>query len=112
MSLSKEALDDMRKITIMTGTLSEVHVKNMNMYPFVFFDNVKSVRIEYDIDVKSSENSQSNNSYVVYHLKTKGGKKSITNLDKRLEALKNSISTLLWSGIKVSVYLNGSHKEL
>jgi len=107
MKIDESVLKDMKKAAVMSGRLSELHVKNIQMYPFVFFDNVTHVDIDYNIDM-SQESSQS---YMNFSLKMKKKPKNILNLDKRMQALRSSIETLLWSGIKISVSINGQDVE-
>jgi HKD family nuclease len=51
----KYSLEDLNKGIIFTGQVSEVHIKSMKMYPFIFIDDVASASLEYEIDLVSGE---------------------------------------------------------
>lgn len=107
MNINKDVLDELRKMTLLTGKLSELHIKNMQVYPFAFFDGVKSVEIQYNIE--TMESAVKDRSYIEFHLNCKT--KKINHLNKRLEAIEKSIHALLWSDIEVSVFINGTKQK-
>ena len=117
---SLQTLREMAKLTMVSNRISEIQEYNLKMYPYIFFDGVKSARIEYDFSTQSIINTEEDkkNVQIQYQLKpdTKNFKvtyflyidenKGNDQLEKRFEALKTSISTLFWSGIATEVYFN------
>lgn len=103
----RKQLQEMAQLTIFSGRLNELQQKNMEMYPFVYFNGVKSVKINYDLlQIKPSEEGPvSNNSTVSYYL-TIDESQPNAHMDNRFLALESSVRTLLWDSIKVSIYLN------
>jgi len=97
----------MAQLTILSGRLNELQQKNIEMYPLVFFNGVKSVRVNYDLlQIKPTEEGPvKNNSTVDYYLSI-DEKEPNAHLDNRFMALESSIRNLLWDDIKVSVYFN------
>ena len=118
MALSKETaqiVKDMAKLVLVSGKISETHEKNMKMYPLIYFDGVKEVKIEYDLSHRSDAlvdkdsnltvNSPIRNNVVAYHITLQENAKN-ENLDKRFAALEASIRTLFWSDVVVEVFMN------
>lgn len=97
-------LEELRKITLITGRLSEVHIKTFEKSPFIFFDNLEKVEIHYDI--KTDERSSSGLSWIKFELY---GENLDTQdlLGKRVNALKKTVKSLLWNEIDVIVKYKG-----
>lgn len=108
MSKIEQQLKEMAQLTVLSNRVSELQEHNLKMFPLVFFDNVKSIKIEYDLERKKTANDETdlNNSIVSYYMKIESPE-SLTNIDKRFEALQNSVRTLFWSDVTVEVYFNG-----
>ncbi len=118
---SLETIREMAKLTMISNRINDIQARNLKMYPFVFFDGVKSAHIDYDFSTKSLVDTEEDqkNMQIKYQLKpeTKNFKviyrldidqeNGNTNLDRRFEALKASIANLFWSGIAIEVYFNG-----
>lgn len=110
----KETVKDMAKLVLVSGKLSDVHVKNMQMYPLIFFNAVKEAKIEYDLSHKADAlvdkhndltiKTPYRNNVVTYYLSL--DEKSQDNLDKRFSALEASIRTLFWNDIAIEVFFN------
>lgn len=103
----RKNLKEMAQLTLLSNKISEIQWKNMKMFPFVFFEKVTEVRIDYDlghgIDEKSKE--VRHKSYVTYYL-TLDEKTNENALDKRFLALETSIRELFWKDVRVLVYFN------
>lgn len=115
-----ETIRDMAKLSLVSNRINEIQLKNLQTYPFVFFNGVNTASIDYDFSNKSlvstSEDEknleisyqvkpQSRNFKVLYYLDIDENADN-SNLDKRFETLRNSISNLFWRGILVEVYFN------
>jgi|GEM_PF-2640723 len=125
----KEVVNKMAQLSISTNMINQIQQENLKMYPFVFFNGIKSVKIDYDLTSLSrveTENDPKNLNItykfdtpitehfcIVYDLEIDESQDN-GNLDKRFEALEKSISTLFWNGIFVEVNFNGKnvHKSV
>jgi len=106
---------DMAKLVLVSGKISETHVKNMQMYPLIYFDGVKEVKIDYDLSHKADAlvdkdnnltvNAPYRHNTVAYYLTMYDGAKN-ENLDRRFMALEASIRTLFWKDVTVEVFFN------
>jgi hypothetical protein len=102
MSNEKGILDDLKKMVLITGRLSDVHEKTLKTAPFIFFDHLEKVEISHDIETNSS-GSLPGSSRVMFTLSFKDGYE--TDLQKeRTQALINTVHTILWPEVKVSIF--------
>jgi hypothetical protein len=112
-----QTVKDMAKLVLVSGKISEIHEKNMKMYAFVFFNDVKEVKIDYDLSheadalvdkqnnltIKAPKRSNS----VTYHLTVNPATNTEQDhMDKRFSALEASIRTLFWRDVIVEVMIN------
>lgn len=114
-----ELLSEMARLTALSGRISEVQIKNLQMFPLVFFNDIKEVKVDYDLSHKSDIledevsdkliiNAPTRNAYVAYYLTL--DEVDNTDLDKRFMALEKSVRTLFWKDISVEIYFNGQIK--
>lgn len=112
-----ELLSEMARLTALSGRISDVQIKNLQMFPLVFFDSISEVKIDYDLSHKSDVledeinnkliiNAPTRNSYVAYYL-TLDEIVNTTDLDKRFMALDKSIRTLFWNDVSLEIFFNG-----
>lgn len=95
--MTKEMIQELRQWTMLTNKLSEWHFDNLKQYPFIAFKNVKSIKIEYDIEKK-----ENNKPYVRYILTSKGKLGSSTKeIEKRIMDCTRWVQSILWSDIDV-----------
>lgn len=118
----KETLKKMAQFSISTNKINDIQQRNLQYFPFVFFNGVKTARIEYDLinhssvdydtDPKTLEivykfnKPKTDNFKIVYDLEMEPWAVN-EQLDKRFDALEKSIATLLWKGIPIEVHFNG-----
>lgn len=117
---TNQTVREMAKLAMFANRLSDVQLNNLKMYPFIFFEGVKSVKLDYNLDqtrnvdsVPNTENleidykiSHTKNVHsVIYDLQIANTEQ--TYLDKRVRALTNAVHDLLWKDIKVTILLNG-----
>lgn len=105
----------MAKLVIASNRISEVHETNLKAYPFIFFEQVKEAKIDYDlyvrhdVDVDGKNNiavkKPLTNCFVAYHL-TLNEDANKTNLPRRFETLENSVRALFWKDLSVEIYFN------
>lgn len=111
----KDVVKGMAALVLSSGRLSEFHEKNLKMYPFIFFENVKEARVDYDLAVRHDvEVDKANNieikkplqhCFVAFYLTIEEGGTN-DNLQKRFDAIESSVRNLLWNGLPVEVYFN------
>jgi hypothetical protein len=118
----KETLKKMAQFSISTNKINNIQERNLQYFPFVFFNGVKSARIEYDLTNHSSVDYDTNpktfeivykfnkpktdNFKIIYDLEMEPWANN-EHLDNRFDALEKSIATLLWKGIPIEVRFNG-----
>jgi hypothetical protein len=72
----------------------------MKSFPWMFFNDISEVGLEYDIATKKEDAS-----FVNYSLTLTGEN---DNLDKRYAALESAVRALFWKEVKVKVSINGT----
>jgi hypothetical protein len=103
---AKNILQDMKKITMLTGEISNIHEKSLLTWPYIVFDNIKNVEIKYDL-TKSSKLDLGYNLVEFFIFTSDDSKQNIDNFEKRCETLKQWTEDMFWSEIKVRVYTDG-----
>jgi hypothetical protein len=104
----RQKLKEMAQLSVFSNRISEIQEKNMKMFPFVFFEEVSTANIDYDLGHAVNENLREvhHKSCVKYHLILKE-EANTNNLDKRFLALETSVRELFWKDIKIEIYFNG-----
>jgi hypothetical protein len=118
---TQEKIREMAKLSLLTNKLNDIQVKNLKMYPLVFFNGIKEAKMDYDLSndqmVDSMENKSdlevtyqfhrpsSRHLRVSYHLDIENSADN-ANLDKRYEATEKSVRNLLFKDIKVQIFIN------
>ena len=92
----------MRKLTLITGQLSEVQIKNLKMYPLIYFDDVKEVTMSYDIVTDPAAALPGKGSQILYEIEFNEDANP-SMIDKRMMALRSSVQFILWSNVTVVV---------
>lgn len=114
----------MAKLAILSNKLNDIQLYNLKMFPFIYFDNISEVSMDYDLsntmDVSTEEDSKSmdiayevingsgSNLRVSYDLSIMSTD-AIEHLDNRCAHLEASVRNLLWKEIKVKVSINGKN---
>jgi hypothetical protein len=96
----------MAQLSVLSNRINEIQEKNLKMYPFVFFNDVKSVKIEFDLS-KVDDNGLMNHGdhHVTYFLDM--FEESNDQMDRRMAAIEASVRSLFWNDLKVRVVVNG-----
>jgi hypothetical protein len=102
----KTQLREMAQLSVLSNRISEIQEKNLKMYPFVFFNDVKSVKIEFDLS-KVDDNGLMNHGdhHVTYFLDVL--EETNPQPEKRMSAIEAATRTLFWNDLKVRVVVNG-----
>lgn len=104
MSNDQSILNDLKKGAILTGRLSEVHAKTLQSSPFVFFDDLKKVEVSYNLVTDHEASEPGLGTKVSFKLTFEGDWKSQEHLPKRVEALLNTVKTILWPSVEISIF--------
>lgn len=97
-------LSDIKKGAILTGRLSEVHVKTLQTAPFIFFDNLKEVRITYDLAPEADAAVPGLGSRVSFKLFFLEDQTQSDNLEKRTSALVKTAKNIMWESTEVTIF--------
>ena len=99
MSEKEIPLEDITKLGLFFGRVSEVHLLNLKNFPWIFFNDLKQASIDYDIASKKEDKS-----WVSYILTIS---KENDHLDKRYKALESSDRSIFWKDVEVRITVNG-----
>lgn len=97
----------MAQLSVLANRISEVQEKNLKMFPFVFFEAVTDVKINYDLGHAVDEKTKEvhHKSKVSYYM-TLNETLNEHALNKRFLALEASVRHLFWKDIIVEIYFN------
>lgn len=115
MSEVDEKVKELAKLAVISNRISEVHEKNMKTYPFIFFDGLRGVKIDYDLSSKGNIdesdtkklviNAPVRGNFVKYYL-TVDPQVQNPNMDRRTATLESSIRSLFWKDVILYIYIN------
>ena len=100
-----EMLEDFRKITMLTGEISSVHVASLKQWPYVAFNGVQSVEVEYDL-TKETVTAMGEGS-VVFKLTVDPAADNEKMFAEICAVMTGWVRDMFWPEIKVSIYFNG-----
>lgn len=98
----EKIVEDMRKLTMLTGQLSSVHEETLYTWPLILFDNIENIEIKYDLTKEYTQ--EAGEGYVIYKLDILP--ENIPGDDlfyRRCEMLADWVRNMLWNNIKVEV---------
>ena len=84
---------------IFLGRLSETHIKNLQSFPFIYFNGLTEAKLDYDV-----AQSKDGSSYISYGLTLTEDNDHIA---ERYKALETSIRALFWKEIQLRLSING-----
>lgn len=93
-------LEDMRKITILTGTISKIHEQSLSKWPYIVFDEIGSLEVDYDLGNKDRNGANFVNFYIT------SSKEEHEDANKRCETLTSWVRDMFWKDIDVNVFIN------
>ena len=97
MSEESSPMGDLTRLMLFFGRLSEVHVKNLQSFPFIYFNGVKEVKLDYSIGTKRDDMS-----LIDFEIHTN---EDNDLLDKRFKGLETAVRALFWKEIKIKATL-------
>jgi hypothetical protein len=112
----------MAKLSILENKLTDVQLKNLRLYPLVFFDGVTEASVEYDLDVGKSSvdyeiyKDDKNEMDIKYKLSRPIAKNWVryrlvlngenSHMDKRFAAIEKAVRDIFWNNVRVEVHIN------
>lgn len=116
---------DMAKLSILENKLNDIQLKNLRMFPLIFFNGVSEATINYDfsitkpsvdyeiknagnaekMDIKYSFDRPNTKSMVEYNL-TIDESQVNDYLENRFSAIEKAVRNLFWKEVKVIVLFN------
>ena len=97
MTNNNTIIDDHRNMLMVSKKMSDWQIKQLEMWGFVVFDNIKSVKIKYSFD----DGEVINEGSVEYIFNFKGESPTGVIKDKGLESLTNWTKSIFWADTKV-----------
>ena len=92
---------ELAKIALLSGRMNTFHLKNLKAFPFILFNDLKEVKLEYSVEnVNSTEPT-------IFSYDLTLNLESNNHLNKRYSALESAIRELFWDGVKVQIKING-----
>jgi hypothetical protein len=121
-STTEEQVREMAKLTLLTNKINPIQEKNLKMYPLVFFNGIKSAKVDFDLSndqmlVDSNENksdleityqfnkAETRHLRVSYHLEIDETADN-HSLSERYSAITQAVRNLFFKETKVQVYIN------
>lgn len=107
MNTTQQIIDDMRKITMLTGQISTIHKVSLEKWCYIAFDYVEEVEIKYDLS--KDRFLQAKMGFVDFYIKTKNTKEpgfQQQHITQRIDTLSGWVRDIFWKEIAVSVYID------
>lgn len=111
----EKIVEDMRKLTMLTGQLSSIHEESLYAWPLVLFDGIQNIEIKYDLTKDYTQ--EVGEGYMTYNLEISDDEiLEEKDFHKRCEILTAWVRDMFWNNIKVEVvaktqkYTNSSLK--
>ncbi len=79
------------------GRVSEIHLKNLEAFPFIYYNDVTEVKLDYSVETRKGEDSVI--SFEIYTTKNND------HLLKRFAGLETAVRDLFWKEVKIKVTL-------
>jgi len=108
---AQQIVKEMAKLTMLSNRISEIQEKNLKMYPLVVFNEVQTVKIDYDLTTYrtgAEEGETRNNSQVSFYVDLDESKQD--NIEKRFNYLEAAVRNLFWADLTVKIYINNTLK--
>lgn len=102
----QKLVDDMRKITMLTGQISTIQETSLKKWCYIAFDDVQEIEIKYDLS--KDRFLQTKMGYVDFYIKTTTPDSQQDFLQQRVDRITEWVRDLFWNEIAVSVYINDS----
>lgn len=117
MTLPPTLLSEMATLTALSNRISDKQAYNLKLYPYVYFDGLDEVRVQYDLSNKADVledaatdkliiSEPTKNLSVSYYLtfNQEAEHKENPNKEARFKALEKAVRNLFWNSVSVEVY--------
>lgn len=92
---------DLTKLMLFFGRIPETHIKSLESYPFIYFNDLKEAKLDYSIATKDK------NGETIFSYALSLNLESNDHLDKRYKALEMAARSLFWKEAKIKINING-----
>lgn len=99
-----DQIGDLTKLMMFFGKVSEIHIKNLETFPYIFFNDVKEAKLDYAVATTDKTQPTEFKYGLTLDLT------SNDHLDKRYNALENACRALFWKEAKIQVSINGKEE--
>jgi hypothetical protein len=99
--MSEASHQDYTKLMLLFGRIPEPFWKSLQSYPFIFFNEVETVSLDYDVNVILKDEK----TFFMFDLALNLEKND--HLDKRYKGLEEAVRKLFWKEAKVLIKING-----
>lgn len=96
--VDQPSIQDLTKMALFSGRLSEVHLENLRRFPFIFFNGLKQAKLEHDIHTTKEFPST-----ISYDLTIEGEN---DQLEKRYSALESAVRSIFWKEMVVKISID------
>jgi len=103
-------IKEMSHMTIFFNRVSSSQAKSMETYPFIYFNGLNSIELDYDLETLSPDKEASRNASVVKYFLYINPLAENDNLEYRFKTLERSIRDLFWKEVNIEVYINDELK--
>ena len=100
MALSNQ--EDLTKLMLFFGRLPEPHIKSLESYPFIFFNDLKEAKLDYSVETTDKTKPTLFSYDLTLNLATND------QLPKRYKALEDAVRKLFWKEAKIKVIIHGN----
>ena len=97
----KTPVGDLTKLMVFFGRVPETHVRALKEYPWIFFNDLSEVKLDYAIET-TDKTKATTFSYDLTLLPEKND-----HVDKRYKALESAVRALFWKEVLVEIKING-----
>jgi len=113
MSKVEETINDIKRVMIMNGEMSDFHHNNLEQWGKIVFSNYDSIEIIYDIQTTDPKKFQeltnlnmegSTSSTIEYKVIPNKGKRYLKkDMEIALNSLTQWVGSIFWSGIEITI---------
>lgn len=99
-----DQLGDLTKLMLFFGKVSEVHIKNLQSFPYIYFNDVKEAKLDYSVATTDKIQPTEFKYDLTLDLATND------QLDKRYKGLETAVRALFWKEARIQVSINGEEE--
>jgi hypothetical protein len=93
-------IGDLTKLMMFFGRISEVHMKNLQSYPYIFFNEIEAAQLDYNVATADKSEPTIFSYTLLLNLEAND------QLEKRYKALEDAVRKLFWKEARIKVTVN------